>query len=68
MSDMRLYECEYYRLMAPPKCCLFCVFCTDVYFDYTNGPYMFMCARDGDTDLGVAGNCQLFLDEAEVDA
>ena len=66
MSDLRLYECEYYRLMAPSTCCLFCEFCTDVFFDFTNGPYMFMCARDGDTEAGAAGECPLFLDDGET--
>lgn len=66
MSDLRKYECEYYSLMAPERCCLFCVSCTDVFFDYTNGPYMFMCERDGDTDEGMKGTCRLFIDENEA--
>lgn len=27
-------------------CCLLCKHCTDVFLDYSNGPYMFMCDLD----------------------
>ena len=23
--------------------CVFCKYCTDMFYDYTNGPYLFMC-------------------------
>lgn len=28
---------------APEKCCLFCKHCDDIWWDYTNGPYMLSC-------------------------
>lgn len=28
---------------CPDKCCLTCGHCTDVFWDYTNGPYMVTC-------------------------
>lgn len=28
------------------ECCLFCTHCTDIFYDATNGPYMFTCDRD----------------------
>ena len=59
-EEMRLYECEYYRVLAPDRSCLFCDHCTDVFWDYTNGPYMFFCDRGEDTDDGARGNCKSF--------
>lgn len=40
---MKHFKCEYYECDAPDNCCLFCKHCTDVFWDYTNGPYMFFC-------------------------
>lgn len=36
------YSCEYYECDAPDNCCLFCRHCTDVFWDYTHGPYLFL--------------------------
>lgn len=64
-SEMtREYECEFYKLKAHPRSCFFCDNCTDIFFDYTNGPYMFFCAVDGNTDTGLSGLCEQF---SEVD-
>ena len=30
----------------PDKCCAFCSHCTDLLYDYTNGPYLFLCDID----------------------
>lgn len=62
MSGMRKYECEHYSVMAPPKCCLFCDHCTDVFYDF-DGPYMFLCDVDADTSKGAAGKCERFEEE-----
>ena len=40
------YSCEEYECYAPDNCCLFCKHCTDVFWDYANGPYMFICNID----------------------
>lgn len=64
MSDMRRYECEYYSVMAPPKHCLFCDHCTDVFYDF-DGPYMFLCNINADTSRGITGRCERFEEEAE---
>lgn len=56
----RRYECLYYDVMAPEKSCLFCEHCCDVFWDFTNGPYMFFCASDGDPEQGAIGNCKSF--------
>ena len=58
------YECEDYACMAHPDGCFFCKYLTDVFWDYTHGPYMFFCehpADNGDhTDKGIVGQCELF--------
>ena len=62
MSKLRKYECEYYSVMAPPKCCLSCDHCTDVFYD-AGGPYMFFCDVHEDTCRGIAGKCERFEEE-----
>ena len=59
----REYECEEYKCYAHPRACLFCDLCTDVIFDYTNGPYMFICVKSHDTDKGMNGNCEHFKED-----
>ena len=59
----RKYECEYYSVMARPTSCFFCDHCTDIWFDYTNGPYMFYCDIDKNTAEGIAGKCKSFIEE-----
>lgn len=66
-EELRLYECEYYSVKAPPTCCLFCMFCSDIFFDYTNGPYMFICDIDDDTKIGVTGKCIQFVEGYEME-
>lgn len=43
----------------PENHCAFCEHCTDVFWDYTNGPYSFLC------ELGCAGyeTCGKFEEE-----
>lgn len=53
-SFLKEFQCmngkTYY---AHKNSCLFCNHCSDIIFDFTNGPYMFMC--------------DLYLDETNVD-
>ena len=65
MADMREYRCDYYSVMAPSTSCLFCKSCTDVFWDFTNGPYMFLCDAEGDTNKGAVGECELFSEEGK---
>ena len=61
---MKEYKCEYYKVMAHERSCFFCRKCTDIWWDYTNGPYMFFC-EDG-IDPGekeFAGECDGFEGE-----
>ena len=59
----RLYECKFYSVMAHERSCLFCTHCTDVFWDYSSGPYMFICDADGDTQDGMSGDCDGFVEE-----
>ena len=61
---MKLYECEFYSVMAHERSCLFCDHCTDVFWDYENGPYMFFCDAGADVESGAAGECGAFEEEA----
>ena len=65
----KVYECDDYKCDAHPRGCLFCEHCTDVFFDYTNGPYMFICEKqDGEndpTDKGFCGQCEMFEPDTE---
>lgn len=47
---MKKFSCPEYTVFAPEKCCLFCSYNSDVFYDYTNGPYMFLC-NEGDGEL-----------------
>lgn len=62
---MKLYECEFYSVMAHERSCLFCNHCTDVFWDYENGPYMFLCDEGGDADAASRGDCPRFVEEQE---
>lgn len=63
-AELREYECEYYKLAAHPRSCFFCQHCIDIFFDYTNGPYMFICDADTDTLVGLNGECKYFAEIA----
>ena len=41
----KTYECEYYKVTAHKHSCFFCEYCTDVWWDYTHGPYMWHCEK-----------------------
>lgn len=53
---------------CPAKSCVFCDRC--IFYDYSNGPYMFVCELDegkgmGDdfyTDKGAVGECEWFVE------
>lgn len=50
---------------AKEKSCLFCKNCSDIFYDYSNGPYMFICREDRETTEGMAGTCKWFKGEDE---
>ena len=42
---IRTYECDEYTVDAIEETCFFCKHCTDIFYDYTNGPYWFQCSN-----------------------
>ena len=38
-----MFEDDGIKCKVPEKSCLLCERCTDYWWDYTNGPYMFFC-------------------------
>lgn len=61
----REYECDEYTCNAHPRSCLFCKNCSDVWFDYTHGPYMIFCDEHPEDDpeftsKGMKGKCKKF--------
>lgn len=50
--------------LCPPKACMFCDHCSDIYWDYTNGPYLCFCNLDIDPNTGgYEGKCDSFIEE-----
>ena len=61
----KVYECDEYKCDAHPRGCFFCKHNTDVFWDYTNGPYMIICElqKENDQDMptfGCYGECKHF--------
>ena len=61
----KVYECDEYKCDAHPRGCFFCKHSTDIWWDYTNGPYMIMCElqKENDQDMptfGCIGECKHF--------
>lgn len=57
-------------VMAHPTSCFFCDHCTDIWYDFENGPYMFDCAKQGEDEdngvrilRGLKGECPDFMEE-----
>lgn len=49
-------------VMALPKSCLFCKYCTDIFFD-SGGVYLTTCHKNRDIVKGANGKCKLFKQE-----
>lgn len=46
MAELKLYKSGNGLIYRMPKNhCVFCEHCTDIFYDYTNGPYMFICDK-----------------------
>jgi hypothetical protein len=59
-ENMMPWECDNGHVyMAFKNACVFCEHC-DVFWDYTNGPYMFLCDADRNTEHGLSGQCEMF--------
>lgn len=49
IKEFKPFECENGLVYSmPAKHCAFCKHCTDIFYDYSNGPYMFICELDCD--------------------
>ena len=44
----RIYVSEHYCAEVPAKSCFFCKHCSDIFYDFTFGPYLVCC----DTYIG----------------
>ena len=50
---------------VPDRCCLLCSKCTDIFLDYTNGPYFVVCGDHQDIPDGMNGGCKYFEEEKQ---
>ena len=53
---------EYKHWLLPDKHCVFCNHCTDIFWDYTNGPYIVLCDKYHVADYR---NCKSFKEEKQ---
>lgn len=66
-----IFKCEngfYYKF--PENHCVFCKNCGHILYDYTNGPYMFMCDLGYDSyetcnNFSYDGFSRIIIDEEE---
>jgi len=61
----KVFECDEYKCDAHSHGCLFCKHSTDIFWDFTHGPYMIVCdlQKENDEDmtpLGFIGECNYF--------
>ena len=49
--------------IIPDKSCVTCKHCTDVLWDFTNGPYCFICNEDHPNADGMNGDCKFWEEE-----
>ena len=62
--ELKPFECANGKVYYfPEKHCAFCKNCTDLLYDYTNGPYLFHC-NVGNNDFETCGR---FEPEEEED-
>ena len=58
-------------VMAHPRSCFYCDFCTDIWYDCSEGPYMFDCIKQGEGEengvrilRGLKGECPDFAEDS----
>lgn len=60
MDELRPFKCDSGQIyLFPQNHCVFCDHCTDLFYDYTNGPYAFSC----DLELNDHETCGQFKEE-----
>lgn len=59
---MKKFKCDNGNVyICKDRTCLVCANCTDIFWDYTNGPYMVICKiRD---DICADGTCTDYMEE-----
>lgn len=63
-GDLREFKCESGHVYLFPKNhCVFCKHCADLFYDYSNGPYMFFCDLDTEVDDHHYGSCGRFEED-----
>lgn len=44
MAKIKVYKCDNGKFYKPKeRTCLLCAHCTDIFYDYTHGPYTAIC-------------------------
>ena len=62
---MKEYKCSNgHTYIVKDKSCLVCGHCTDVFWDYTNGPYLAICELHD--ELICDGTCKDYIEDEEV--
>lgn len=61
----RIFHGPGYTVAAHPKSGFFCQHLTDIFYDYTHGPYMFVCNCRVEVDIEtcMTGKCPDFVEE-----
>ena len=67
-GETRLYELNNGAVYNMPSVhCVFCKHCTDLFWDYTNGPYMFTCDKGLELNISETScSCEGFEDDGYV--
>ena len=62
-KNMRIFKCENgFEYKCPDTACVFCDHCTDIFYDYTHGPYLMFCDVP-DHDCHNGAGCELFKED-----
>lgn len=67
---VKLFKCANGHLYkCPENSCVFCIHCTDIFYDYSHGPYMAFCDLDKDesSEYNYFENCKHFEEDPECD-
>lgn len=61
LEKQALFHCDNGKTYLVYKYSCFLCRNSDIFYDYTNGPYLVLCSDpDGVTDNGLCGECDLF--------
>ena len=58
------FKCDNGRVYKMPENhCVFCAKCTDIFYDFTNGPYGFLCVEGHDN----CETCNSFIPDEDIE-